>query len=93
MISGAQGSTAIGEWVKRLPPAMLRRLRCRRGADGSYEPPSEPTIRRMLNAIDIEQLERQLGDWLQTHGVVDEPGAKARHGNWWPPSGTTATSS
>lgn len=73
VISGAQGSTAIGEWVKRLPTAMLRRLRCRRGADGSYEPPSEPTIRRMLNAIDIEQLERQLGDWLQTHGVLDEP--------------------
>ena len=73
VISGAQGSTAIGEWVKRLPTAMLRRLRCRRGADGSYERPSEPTIRRMLNAIDIEQLERQLGDWLQTHGVPGEP--------------------
>ena len=73
VISGAQGSTAIGEWVKRLPAAMLRRLRCRRGADGSYERPSEPTIRRMLNAIDIEQLERQLGDWLQTHGVLNEP--------------------
>lgn len=73
VISGAQGSTAIGEWVKRLPVAMLRRLRCRRGADGSYERPSEATIRRMLNAIDIEQLERQLGDWLQTQGVLNEP--------------------
>jgi hypothetical protein len=73
VISGAQGSTAIGEWVKRLPVAMLRRLRCRRAADGSYERPSEPTIRRMLKTIDIEQLERQLGGWLQTQGDAGEP--------------------
>ncbi|MDP2371396.1 ISAs1 family transposase [Rhodoferax sp.] len=73
VISGAQGSTAIGEWVKRLPVAMLRRLRCRRAQDGSYERPSEPTIRRMLKAIDIEQLERQLGGWLQTQGERGEP--------------------
>lgn len=72
-ISGAQGSTAISEWVQRLSPAMLRRLRCRRGADGQCVPPSEATLRRMLKAIDIEQLERQLGDWLQTHWATDEP--------------------
>ena len=73
VISGAQGSTAIGEWVKRLPAAMLRRLRCRRAQDGSYERPSEPTIRRMLKGIDIEQLESQLGGWLQTQGQRGEP--------------------
>ena len=61
VISGAQGPTAIGEWVKRLPPAMLRRLRCRRAADGHYEPPSEPTIRRLLQTLDITALERGLG--------------------------------
>jgi hypothetical protein len=72
-ISGAQGSTAIREWVQRLSPAMWRRLRCRRGDDGCYKPPSEATLRRMLKAIDIEQLERQLGDWLQTHWAADEP--------------------
>jgi hypothetical protein len=27
----------------------------------------------MLGAIDIAQLERQLGDWLQTQGSADEP--------------------
>ena len=73
VISGAQGSSAIGEWVKRLPVAMLRRLRCRSGNDGSYERPSEPTIRRMLKTIDIEQLERQVGCWLQTQGDSGEP--------------------
>jgi uncharacterized protein DUF4338/DDE family transposase len=73
VVSGAQGSSAISEWAKRLTPGMLRRLRCRRTADGRYEPPSEPTIRRILAAVNIEQLERQLGDWLQTHSAVDEP--------------------
>lgn len=73
VISGAQGSTAIAEWVQRLKPAMLGRLRCRRRADGSHERPSEATIRRMLQAIEIEQLERQLGDWLRTHWGNAEP--------------------
>ena len=71
--SGAQGSTAIAEWVKRLSTPMLRRLRCRRGADGNYERPSEPTLRRLLAQVGIEQLERQWGDWLQTQGEADEP--------------------
>ena len=71
--SGAQGSTAIAEWVKRLSTPMLRRLRCRRGADGNYERPSEATLRRMLARVKIEELERQLGDWLQTQGAADEP--------------------
>ena len=35
--------------------------------------PAEPTIRRMLKGIDIEQLERQLGGWLQTQGDSGEP--------------------
>lgn len=73
VISGAQGSTAISEWVQRLTPPMLRRLRCRRTADGRYEPPSEPTIRRILATVNIEQLERQLGGWLQAHTTDDEP--------------------
>jgi hypothetical protein len=73
VVSGAQGSTAISEWVARLTPAMLRRLRCRRAADGRYEPPSESTIRRILATVNIEQLERQLGAWLQTHSARNEP--------------------
>ena len=73
VISGAQGPTAIAEWVRRLSPVMLRRLRCRRTADGHHEPPSEPTLRRLLQSVDIEALERQLGDWLQTQTTIDEP--------------------
>ena len=58
VISGAQGPIAIAKWGRRLPPPMLR---CRRAADGRYEPPSEPTIRRLLQAVDIEALEAQPG--------------------------------
>ena len=72
VISSAQGSSAISQWVKRLSAPMLRRLRCRRDTEGCYERPSEPTLRRMLAAVNIEQLERQLGDWLHTHTSADE---------------------
>lgn len=40
VISSAQGGTAIAEWATRRTPEMRRRLRCRRTADGRYEPPS-----------------------------------------------------
>jgi hypothetical protein len=73
VISGAQGPTAISEWVHRLSKTMLKRLRCRRSALGEYECPSEPTIRRMLANIDIGQLEAQLGGWLQTLAPSNEP--------------------
>ena len=73
VVSGAQGSTAISEWVKRLSTAMLRRLRWRRDDDGNYERPCESTIRRMLASVDIEQLELKLGDWLQKQGSAAEP--------------------
>lgn len=76
-ISGAQGSSAITEWVQRLSLTMLKRLRCRRADDGSYERPSEATIRRMLGNVDIAELEHQLGGWLQTQtarqGLHGEP--------------------
>lgn len=73
VISGAQGSTAIAQWIGRLDRHMLRRLRCRRDEHGHYERPSEPTIRRLLAHLDIEQLERQLGDWLRSRSDPAEP--------------------
>jgi hypothetical protein len=72
VISGASGAKAIAEWVGRLNPAMLRRLRCRRSASGQFERPSEPTIRRMLTQINIEQLESQLGSWLTRKAPKEE---------------------
>jgi hypothetical protein len=66
VISGARGPHAIAEWAKRASQPLLRRLRCRRSTvTQRHLPPSEPTIRRVLTALDVVQLERVLGGWLQ----------------------------
>jgi len=64
VVSGAQGGPAISAWG--------RRLRGRRLADGRYARPSEATLRRMLGAVDIAPLARQLGDWLHAQSLADE---------------------
>jgi len=72
VVSGAQGGPAISAWGQRLSLAMRRRLRGRRLADGRYARPSEATLRRMLGAVDIAPLARQLGDWLHAQSLADE---------------------
>ena len=68
VISGARGSNAIAEWGQRASQSLLRRLRCRREPDSvRHLPPSEPTIRRVLAKLEVAELERVLGDWLQAH--------------------------
>lgn len=65
ILSGCRGYTAIGEWVRNLPVEMLKRLGCRYNLNrGGYIPPSEPTIRRTLQNVDPEQVDRVLGEWL-----------------------------
>jgi hypothetical protein len=57
----------MAQWAERAKPALLRHLRCRRDAQTQrWVPPSEPTLRRMLVKLPMEQLEAVLGDWLQT---------------------------
>jgi hypothetical protein len=72
VVCGAQGPTAIAEWVQRLSEPMLRRLHCRRRPDGSYARPSEPTLRRLAQRVDIDQLEAALGEWLRGQWTPDE---------------------
>jgi hypothetical protein len=58
-VAGARSFTAIAEWARGLSPAALRRLGATRRT-----PPSEPTIRRVLQRVDADQLDAQLGPWL-----------------------------
>lgn len=58
-LSGARSFVAIGEWAAGLPPEILKRLGAKRP-----EPPSEPTIRRILQQIDAAALDQQIGAWL-----------------------------
>jgi len=60
---------AIAEWATRSHQNFLRRLGCRRDPRSRlYQAPSEPTIRRVLQGIDAEQVDRALTDWLCSLG-------------------------
>jgi hypothetical protein len=65
VLTGTRGYTAIAEWAQRLTQAQLRRLRARYNPNTQrFEAPSEPTLRRMLQHIDVEALEYTIGEWL-----------------------------
>ena len=67
-LSGARGFTAIAEWAKDLSRDTLRRLGSRR-----WTPPSEPTIRRVLQKLDADALDARIGPWLLQHGDLNRP--------------------
>ncbi|HEV2717791.1 MAG TPA: ISAs1 family transposase [Terriglobales bacterium] len=67
-LSGARGFNAIAEWAKDLSRDTLRRL-----GSWRWTPPSEPTIRRVLQKLDADSLDAQLGPWLLQHGARDGP--------------------
>lgn len=65
VLCGAKSFAAIGEWAARCSQPMLRRLLCRRQREtGRYLPPSEPTLRRLLQRIDAHAVDRAIGVWL-----------------------------
>lgn len=64
-LSGARSFCAIAEWAQGLSREGLERLGVKRG-----KPPSEPTIRRVLQHLDADGLDRDIGQWLiQTHSL------------------------
>jgi hypothetical protein len=65
MLSGANSFAAMAQWGKNCSQKMLARLGCRRNRTTlRYDPPSEPTIRRMLQGVDAEAVDREVGAWL-----------------------------
>ena len=65
LLAGARGYTAIAEWAQRLNQNQLRRLRARYDEKTKcFIPPSEPTIRRVLQSANVEVVERCLGQWI-----------------------------
>jgi hypothetical protein len=67
-VAGARSFTAIAQWAQGLNREALRRLGATRPT-----PPSEPTIRRVLQSVDADALDAQLGPWLLQ--VAGRPGA------------------
>ena len=70
-LCGARGTRAIAEFAEYLNPTQLRLLRCYYSKKrGRYEPPSEPTIRRVLKLVSAEEFDREVAGWLAEQ---DEP--------------------
>jgi len=66
VMAGCRGFRAIADCVAGLEPEILERLGCRRQPrKGTWQPPSEPTIRRMLQRIDVEALDSVVGGFLK----------------------------
>ena len=65
VLCGSRSYAAIAEWAKRCSQKILQRLWCRfDDKTQRYQPPSEPTIRRLLQSIDAEAVDQSLGGWL-----------------------------
>jgi hypothetical protein len=61
-LSGARSFCAIAEWAQGLSRDALRLLGSKRKT-----PPSEPTIRRVLQRMDADRLDVEIGQWLARH--------------------------
>lgn len=70
ILCGARGYAAIAEWAGRLNQNRLRRVRVRWNLKArQHEPPSEPTIRRVLQAADANKVDKALANWLLEEGI------------------------
>ena len=58
-LAGARSFTALAEWAKGLSREGLRRLGSKR-----WTPPSEPTFRRVLQRLNANALDAQIGQWV-----------------------------
>jgi hypothetical protein len=58
-LSGARSFCAIAEWGQGLSCEALQQLGSKR-----WRPPSEPTLRRVLQRIDADRLDAEIGQWL-----------------------------
>jgi len=72
VLSGARSFVAIGEWAQELSQKQLQRLCCRYHEDRrKFIPPSEPTIRRMLQSIDADALDKKINSWIARQAEGD----------------------
>ena len=71
VLSGAKSYLASGEWAKRSSQEMRQRMGCRFDQRTAlFVAPSEPTLRRTLQAVDALALDRAVSQWLLTQAPV-----------------------
>lgn len=65
-LCGARGTRAIADFASHLTQTQLRLVRAYRNPrTGRYEPPSEPTIRRMLKRVPAGELDAAVMAWMR----------------------------
>ena len=70
VLAGRESYEGIAQWVQDVPEDLLRALGCTREAStGRCRRPSEPTIRRIIKAVDGEAVDRVLARWACEQGV------------------------
>jgi len=65
ILCGARSFAAIAQWAMELPPEQLQRYGSQR-----QRPPSEPTIRRVLQSIEAKPVDERLGGWTARRGIA-----------------------
>jgi len=67
-LCGARGTRSIADFAAYLNRTQLRLLRAYRNPrTGQYEPPSEPTIRRMLKRVPAAEFDAAVMAWMKEH--------------------------
>lgn len=83
-LCGANGFDAIAQWGQACSQKMRKRLRCRKNPKtGLYDAPSEPAIRRFLQAVDAEAVDDAVSSWVQStmkQGLVASVDGKTLRG-------------
>jgi hypothetical protein len=66
-LCGATGFDAMAQWGEACSQKMRKRLRCRKNPEtGLYETPSEPAIRRFIQAVDAEAVDAAVSGWVRS---------------------------
>jgi len=63
-LAGSKSFVAIAQWASEQSSETLKRLGSKRG-----KPPSERTFRRVLQSIDVEEVDRKTGPWVMQQQV------------------------
>lgn len=73
VLSGMRSVEGIAQWARECTQNELARLGIRRNRrTGRYHPPSEPALRRFIQRIDADVVDRHICGWLTTLGCFDE---------------------
>jgi hypothetical protein len=67
VLCGATSFDAMAQWGQACSQKMRKRLRCRKNPKtGLYDAPSEPAIRRFIQALDAQAVDEAVSGWVQS---------------------------